>query len=131
MDTGYSRTVRLLFVDDEVSFVEVMAKRLGKRNIEVTGVNSGTEALRVFRHQDFDLALLDLKMEDMDGIELLKIFKKMDPDLPVIMLTGHGSEQAAEEGMKHGASDYLAKPCDIKVLTGKILALARREEVAT
>ena len=131
MDKQMTRTVRLLFVDDEISFVEVMAKRLGKRNILVTGAHSGTEALRVFRHQDFDLALLDLKMEDMDGIELLKIFKKMDPDLPVIMLTGHGSEQAAAEGLKYGASDYLAKPCDFKVLTGKILALARRKEVAS
>ena len=66
------------------------------------------------------MAILDLKMEDMDGIEVLKIFKKMDPDMPVIMLTGHGSEKAAREGMELGAFDYLTKPCDLEELVEKI-----------
>jgi len=56
----------------------------------------------------------------MDGIEVLKIIKKMAPDIPVIMLTGHGSEQAAEEGLKYGAMDYLTKPCDLEELIAKI-----------
>jgi DNA-binding NtrC family response regulator len=66
------------------------------------------------------VAVLDLKMEDLDGIEVLKIFKKMDPDMPVIMLTGHGSEQSAREGMALGAFDYLTKPCDLAELIEKI-----------
>jgi DNA-binding NtrC family response regulator len=52
-------------------------------------------------------------MEDMDGIEVLKIFRKMAPEMPVIMLTGHGSEVAAEEGITLGASGYLTKPCSL------------------
>ena len=68
------------------------------------------------RKQDFEAAVVDLKMEDMDGLEVLKIFKKMVPALPVIMLTGHGSETAAREGIKLGAFDYLTKPCDLEEL---------------
>ena len=57
-----------------------------------------------------------MKMEDMDGIEVLKIFKKMLPPMAVIMLTGHGSEQAAQAGMSHGAFGYLTKPCEFEEL---------------
>ena len=77
-------------------------------------------ALQAIRKSNFDVAVLDLKMEDMDGIEILKIFKKMDPDLAVIMLTGHGSEAAAKDGIKFGAFDYLTKPCDLEELIKKI-----------
>ena len=82
--------IRLLLVDDEKGCVEVLSKRLAKRNIHTTQAFSGTEGIRLLRRSDFDVALLDLKLEDMDGIEILKIFKKMDPGMPVIMLTGHG-----------------------------------------
>ena len=110
----------LLLVDDEEGFVNVIANRLGKRGIETTKALSGTEAIQALRKNDFDVAVLDLKMEDMDGIEVLKIFKKMAPEMPVIMLTGHGSERAAMEGIAHGAFDYLTKPCDLKDLVEKI-----------
>jgi DNA-binding response OmpR family regulator len=93
---------------------------MARRDIKVTGVLTGTEALQVLRKKDFDIAVLDLKLGDMDGIEVLKIIKKMAPDIPVIMLTGHGSEQAAEEGLKYGATDYLTKPCDLGELIAKI-----------
>jgi DNA-binding response OmpR family regulator len=63
-------------------------------------------------------------MEDMDGIEVLKIFKKMDPGLPVIMLTGHGSEKSANEGLEFGAYDYLFKPYEFEELLEKIQAAA-------
>ncbi len=112
--------IALLLVDDEEGFVNVLAKRMARRDIKVTGVLTGTEALQVLRKKDFDIAVLDLKLGDMDGIEVLKIIKKMAPNIPVIMLTGHGSEQAAEEGLKYGAMDYLTKPCDLGELIAKI-----------
>jgi len=102
--------IRLLLVDDERGFVEVMTKRMGKRNIHVTPALSGTEGIQALRWHDFDVAVVDLKMEDMDGIEVLKVFKKMAPSMPVIMLTGHGSEIAAEEGIAQGAWSYMTKP---------------------
>ena len=112
--------IRLLIVDDEVGFVNILTKRLSRRNMEVTSAYTGTEAIQILRKQDFDVAVLDLKMEEMDGIEVLKIFKKMDPRLVVIMLTGHGSEQAAREGIEFGAFDYLTKPCELEELLAKI-----------
>ena len=112
--------IRLLLVDDEEGFVNVLTKRMTRRNINVTVALSGTEGIQALRKQDFDVAVLDLKMEDMDGIEVLKIFKKMYPEMAVIMLTGHGSEQAAKEGMEYGAFDYLTKPCELEELIEKI-----------
>ena len=112
--------IKLLLVDDEKGFTDIIAKRMSKRDIDVTKAYSGVEALQAIRKANFDVVVLDLKMEDMDGIEILKIFKKMDPDLAVIMLTGHGSEAAAKEGIKFGAFDYLTKPCDLEELIKKI-----------
>lgn len=78
------------------------------------------------RRHDFDAAVLDLKMNDMDDLEVLKVFKKMMPELGVIMHTGHGSEQAASEGIEFGAFDYLTKPCEIEELAEKITGAANR-----
>ena len=108
--------IRLLLVDDEVGYLEVLSKRLGKRNLDVTTASTGQQAIQTLRNNDFDVAVVDLKMTDMDGIEVLTIFKKMDPDLAVIILTGHGSEQAAREGIEKGAFDYLTKPCGLENL---------------
>jgi DNA-binding NtrC family response regulator len=112
--------IKLLFVDDEKGFVHVLSNRLSKRGIDVFKTYSGSEGIRALREQDFDVALLDLKMEDMDGIEVLKVFKKMYPEMAVIMLTGHGSEMAAREGIQCGAFDYLTKPCELEELLEKI-----------
>ena len=114
------RPIRLLLVDDERAFVDVLANRLGRREIDVTKTYSGAEAIQALRGNDFDVAILDLKMEDMDGIEVLKIFKKMLPSMVVIMLTGHGSERAARTGVAEGAFDYLTKPCEFDELYNKI-----------
>lgn len=119
--------IRLLLVDDEIGFADILAKRLRKRNMLVTPAYTGTEAIQLIRKQDFDVAVLDLKMEDMDGIEVLKIFKKAYPEMAVIMLTGHGSEQAAREGLEYGAFDYLTKPCELEDLVKKIREASHQE----
>ena len=121
--------IRLLLVDDEEGFVHVLSKRMKRRNINVTKAFSGAEAIQALRGQEFDVAVLDLKMEDMDGIEVLKMLKIMDPRLAVIMLTGHGSAEAAEQGIKLGAFDYLTKPCELEELLEKIMkAVAHRKQ---
>ena len=124
--TGAPTEIRLLLVDDEVGFLEVLTKRLGKRGIAVTTASSGLEAIRLLRQNDFDVAVVDLKMADMDGIDVLNIFKKMAPELAVIILTGHGSEQAAREGIEKGAFDYLTKPCSLEALLDIIRAACGR-----
>ena len=112
--------IRILLVDDETGYVNVLSNRLKKRKFKVTAVCSGGDAIKTVRGQDFDVAILDLKMEDMDGIEVLKVFNQMDLDMKVIMLTGHGSQEAAQEGIKLGAFDYLTKPCELHDLIAKI-----------
>ena len=120
--------IKILLIDDEVAYVNVLSNRLKKRNFYVAKAFSGSEAIQILRRQDFDIAVLDLKMEDMDGIEVLKILKKMDPQLAVIMLTGHGSAKAAREGIEQGAFDYLTKPCELDELIAKIHDAYRKRD---
>lgn len=119
-DNYQSTPIKILLVDDEISYVNVLTNRLYKRNIFATKSYSGTEAIQALRKEDFDVVVLDLKLEDMDGIEVLKIMKKMVPNVHIIMLTGHGSEEAAVEGIREGAFDYLTKPCALSELIQKI-----------
>ncbi len=120
-----ARGVRLLFVEQEEGYVQILSKRMAKRDIRVTPALSGGEAIQVMRREDFDVAVLDIKIEDMDGIEVLKILKKMDPNLPVILLAAHGSEKAAREGLAYGACDYLTKPCELEELLVMIESASR------
>lgn len=116
-----SQNIRVLLVDDEVAYINVLANRLSKRGLDITKAVSGAEAVQAVSRHEFDVAILDLKMEDMDGIEVLRIFKQMNADMEVIMLTGHGSQTAARDGIKYGAFDYLLKPCDLEDLLSKIM----------
>jgi DNA-binding response OmpR family regulator len=114
------KNIRILLVDDEEGFVTILAKRMSRRNFDVTTAGNGADAIKILRHQDFDIALLDYKMEGLDGVEVLKIFKMMAPELPVIILTGHGDQAAAADGQKYGAADYIRKPHDFEELIKKI-----------
>jgi DNA-binding NtrC family response regulator len=120
LNNNHSGIPRLLLIDDERDFANILSKRMQRRNIEVVKAFSGAEAIRALRSREFDVAILDLKMEDMNGIEVLKILKILDPRLVVIMLTGHGSAEAAKQGIKLGAFDYLTKPCELEELLKKI-----------
>jgi DNA-binding NtrC family response regulator len=122
--------VRLLLIDDEAGFVNVLSKRLSRRSIQVTTAFSGSEAIQALRGGQFDVAVLDLKMEDMSGLEVLKIFRIMDPRLAVIMLTGHGSAEAARKGIELGAYDYLTKPCGLEELLNKIMEAFQQSQAA-
>lgn len=118
------QNVRLLIVDDEVGFADVLRKRMSRRGVNVTPAASGEEAVLILRENDFDLAILDLKLEGMDGVEILRVFKLMVPEMPVVMLTGHGCEEARNTCMKNGAAGYLSKPIDFERLLIKTLHIA-------
>lgn len=115
-----SDEIKLLVVDDETGFAGVLAKRLSRRGFQVEIAASGEEAIPMLRQHRFDIAVLDLKLEGMDGEEILKVFKLIDPEMPVVMLTGHGSRSALEACMKLGASHYLSKPIDLEELVAKL-----------
>ena len=126
MSDPESKQLKLLLVDDEAGLMEVLAKRIARRDIDVTTAFSAAAALQALRRQDFDVAVLDLEMKDMDAIEVLKVFKKMLPSMPVIILTGPGTMQSAGEGLKEGAFDYLTKPYELEDLIAKIRAAVAR-----
>ncbi len=114
-------TVKVMLVDDEVPFVETMTKRLSKRDLAIVQAFSGSDALeKLAGDKDIDIVILDVKMPGMDGIQTLKEIKKNHPLVEVIMLTGHATVESAIEGMKHGAFDYLMKPCDMELLMAKL-----------
>ncbi|MGD9310805.1 MAG: response regulator [Desulfosarcina sp.] len=120
VENDRNRPIGVLLIDDELGYVNVLFNRLSKRGFDVGKAGSGSEAFQILRQRSFDVAVLDLKMADMDGIEVLKILKKMAPEMVVIMLTGHGSAKAAHDGIRHGAFDYLTKPCELDELIQKI-----------
>lgn len=120
IESDRKEKIKILLTDDEKDFCEVLSKRLKRRDFDVTVAYSGEEAIRALRKIDFQAAVLDLKMEDMDGMEVLKIFKKMYPEMEVIILSGHETEQTVQEGLDLGAFDYLSKPCDFDQLVHTI-----------
>ncbi|MFZ0613082.1 MAG: response regulator [Desulfobacterales bacterium] len=118
----------VLLVDDEAPFVETMTKRLTKRKLEVTTALNGQEALAALaKDPKIEVVILDVKMPGMDGVETLKEIKKRHPLVEVIMLTGHATVETAIDGMKHGALDYLMKPCEMDVLLAKVEEAAARK----
>ena len=119
--------MHILFVDDEHEFLELMDNRLHKRGFTVTTAGTGEKALELVKDQDFDAMVLDVKMPGIDGIEVLRRVKQTKPDLPVILLTGHASIEAAMTGVETGAVDYLLKPVPINDLIIRLRDLAARK----
>jgi len=118
---------KVLIVDDEKGFLDVLAERMQSRGMEVTTATSAKEALQKLEAETFDAIVLDLMMPEMGGIEALQRIKEKNPDSDVILLTGQPSVSKGVEAMKLGASDFLIKPADINELTEKIkLAKAHR-----
>jgi len=111
---------KVLFVDDEIDFLETLMKRMKKRGVDVMGVGSGDEALKLLDESRPDVVVLDVKMPGMDGIETLQEIKKRYPLVEVIMLTGHANVEVAIQGMELGAFDYLMKPMAIDELSFKL-----------
>lgn len=121
--------IRVLLVDDEEEFVQALSERLALRNYDTTTSFSGDDALEKIKQYNYDVVILDVAMPGIDGIDVLREIKKMKPLTEVIMLTGHSTVEAAIEGMRLGAFDFLMKPCDTEELDTKIKkARARKAE---
>ncbi len=105
--------IKLLIVDDEVAFLNSIARRLELRDFDVTKATNGKEALEAAQNEKFDLALVDLKMPGINGQNLLEFLKRDHKFLEVIILTGHGSLESAVQCTKLGAYSYLPKPYEL------------------
>jgi len=101
---------RILIVDDETNVRTVFSDVLRREGYIVKAVKDGPEAIKAIGEETFDLALVDLRMPQMDGIEVLENIKKRKPQISVIIYTVHGSVTTAVEAMRKGAADYLNKP---------------------
>jgi len=127
------RRIRVLLVDDEDRFRTTTTETLRRRGFEVKSAVGGTEAIEELKKGDVDVVVLDIKMPDIDGHQVLRKMKALDPGVEVIMLTGHASEQgSAYEDLHEGAFAYLKKPCGIEFLDLKIREadFARNERMA-
>ncbi|MDM8544345.1 sigma-54 dependent transcriptional regulator [Desulfococcaceae bacterium HSG9] len=102
----------ILIVDDEKNYPLVLSAVLEEEGYETLTANSGHEALEILKNSDVDLVLTDMKMPVMDGVELLERIKASEPDLPVIMMTAHGTVERAVEAIQKGAYNYILKPFD-------------------
>lgn len=119
--------MRVLMVDDETEFLELMNKRLSRRGIDSVTASSGQEALDLVDKalvgnpdEMFKVVVMDVRMPGMDGLETLRRMKAKAPDLPVVLLTGHAATGVAVEGMDLGAYDYMLKPVSINELIVKM-----------
>ena len=112
--------IRVLIVDDEEQLVDAFKKKLSREGFTVSSAFTAREALAIVKKHTFDVCVLDIRLPDMDGVDLLKSIKKNEPNLEIIMLTGHASVDTAIQSMKLGAYDYLSKPCKLTELSNVI-----------
>jgi signal transduction histidine kinase len=120
-------TSKILVVDDEQSVATTIKAILQLDGNDVTAVTTGKEALAQLREHEFDVVLTDLRLDDLDGIEILRETQKLWPDTSAIMLTGYASLESAVAALRSGAYDYLIKPSDVDELRATIgRALERR-----
>lgn len=118
--------IKTLLVDDELEFLDVLRKRLAIRNVDVVAVDSGEKAVQAVKDSGFDVVILDVKMPGMNGIEALRQIKLIDPEVEVIILSGHADLQYVDQGLELGAFDYLIKPVAISDLLAKITDAYRK-----
>jgi two-component system response regulator AtoC len=121
---------QLLVVDDEPKMRRVLEIMLQKMGHRVLSAANGIEALTIFGAHAIDLVITDLRMPEMDGIELLAALRAQDSDVPVIVITAHGTIETAVTAMKHGACDYLLRPFDIDVVEHAVERVLNDTEVA-
>ena len=111
-----NKGIRVLLIDDEQTLLEYLAKRLLREGFTVKVTFSGEEAVQVAAKEDYDVAVVDLKMPGMDGTETQRRLKEIQPDLQCIVLTGHGGLESSMEGGQDDTFHYLLKPIEFESL---------------
>ncbi|WP_267222135.1 response regulator transcription factor [Dyella silvae] len=118
--------MRILLVEDEAPLRETLAARLKRDGFAVDAAQDGEEGLYMGREVPFDLAIIDLGLPKMSGMDLIKSLREAGQRYPILILTARGGWQDKVEGLKHGADDYLVKPFHVEELLARINALVRR-----
>jgi DNA-binding NtrC family response regulator len=113
---------KILIIEDEASIRRVLTKILSEENdtYQVEEAEDGVQGLEKIKNSDYDLVLCDIKMPKMDGEELLEAVKKIKPEIPIVMISGHGDMETAINTMRLGAFDYISKPPDLNRLLNTV-----------
>jgi DNA-binding NtrC family response regulator len=112
----------ILLIEDESAIRRVLSKILSEenKNYNVSEAGDGLEGIELIRDNDYDLVLCDIKMPKMDGVEVLEAMKKIKPEIPIVMISGHGDLDTAVNTMRLGAFDYISKPPDLNRLLNTV-----------
>ena len=113
---------RILIIEDELSIRRVLIKILIEESVtyKVDEAEDGVLGYEKIKNNDYDLVLCDIKMPKMDGVELLEAVKKIKPEIPMVMISGHGDMETAIQTMRLGAFDYISKPPDLNRLLNTV-----------
>ena len=122
-----SADINVLVVDDDEDICDYMEMFLGESGYAVTTVTAGEKALAMLRKATFHLAIIDLMMPSMNGIELLEEIRKVDDDIPIILFTGHPTVETAIQAMRFQVSDYVRKPFSVDEFTKVIESCLRKQ----
>ena len=116
---------KILIVDDDVDALELMEELFESKGYDPLTASNGIEALNLVRDEDPDMVISDIRMPDMDGMQLLEELSKRHPQIPVIMVTAHGTIEAAVEAIKMGAKDYILKPLRLDEILAKVETISQ------
>jgi two-component system, OmpR family, response regulator len=123
-----TQVANILVVDDEASIRFFLLEALEREGYHVTPAECGEDALQRAQAESFDLALIDLRLPGMDGMQVLKTLRQASPDTAIIVLTAHASLESAVEALRQGAHDYLFKPCKtVELLESVASGLSKRQ----
>jgi len=120
MEAKMAEKTRVLVVDDDISFAESLTDILNEKGYDAVAVNSGEEALEKIKESSFDVALMDIKMPVMDGLQTFKEIKRLKSSTTVIMMTAYSMDDLIHDALKEGAYDVLRKPLDIEQVIKRI-----------
>ena len=109
---GTKRDMKILVVDDQQQVADTVVEIMSRAGYSATAAYGGMEAVKRFQEGDYQLVITDLKMPEVNGMDLLKTVKGIDPKIPVIVITGYGTVKKAVEAIKIGAYDFIEKPVD-------------------
>ena len=126
MEASLKKTCRIIIIDDEEIMRNCLKDVLADDGFDVRALSNGEEGLRLFEEISFEIAILDVKMPGISGVEVLKTIKKISPSTEVVMITGYASVSTAVESMKLGAFDYLTKPFDMDQIKGVINEIIKK-----
>jgi DNA-binding NtrC family response regulator len=120
-------SIKVMLIDDDREFLDILAERLEIRGFEVAPFVSAHKALERLQQSAFDVVILDLQMPEMDGLQTLERLSTMAADLPILLLTAHATVSKGVKAMKLGAADVLEKPVDIRELVKAIETVATQK----